>query len=323
GFRFDLAAVLARDDAFVGRLDAWAARRGVVMIAEPWDAVGTHRLGRAWPGTGWRQWNDRFREDGRGFLRGEEGLVGALMLRVQGSPDVFDAPMDSVNFLTCHDGFTLYDLVAYDRKHNEANGWHNTDGSGSNRSWNCGWEGERDVPDEVVELRARQLRNAWCLLAMSHGVPLVAMGDEVGRTQGGNNNAYNQDNETSWVDWERATRFADLERFVGALLALRHRHPALSQDDWWGDAVEFFGTHGPPDLAPFSRSLAWSIGDLYVMANAWWEPLEFFVQRSGPWVRVVDTSLPTPDDIVAGGVAVDGSTYLVGARTVVILERPR
>ena len=136
--------------------------------------------------------------------------------------------MESVNFITCHDGFTLYDLVAYDRKHNEANGHANHDGSGGNRSWNCGWEGDVDVPDEVVELRHRQLRNAWCLLAMAHGVPMATMGDELGRTQGGNNNAYNQDNETSWVDWSRAAGFADLERFVRLLLALRHRHPVLA-----------------------------------------------------------------------------------------------
>ena len=221
GLRFDLAPVVVRHRPFVAELDAWAARRGVRMIAEPWDAAGTHELGTAWPGRGWLQWNDRFRDDVRGYLRAEAGLVPVLMQRVQGSPDLFDAPMHSVNFLSCHDGFTLYDLVAYDRKHNEANGHRNRDGASENRSWNCGWEGDLDAPEEVLALRQRQLRNAWCLLAMSHGVPMVAMGDEFGRTQGGNNNAYNQDNETSWVDWERRARFADLERFVGELLALR------------------------------------------------------------------------------------------------------
>ena len=204
GFRFDLAPVLSRHRPFVAQLDAWAGRRGVRMIVEPWDAVGTHELGRAWPGAGWLQWSDRYREDVRGVLRAERGLIPALTQRVQASPDVFDSPLHSVNFLTCHDGFTLYDLVAYDRKHNEANGHHNTDGAGDNRSWNCGWEGDDGVPDDVLALRQRQLRNAWCLLAMSHGVPMVAMGDEFGRTQCGNNNAYNQDNATSWVDWETA-----------------------------------------------------------------------------------------------------------------------
>jgi isoamylase len=272
-------------------------------------------VGRAWPGSGWLQWNDRFRDDVRGFLRGDGGLVPRLQLRMQGSPNLFDAPLQSVNFVACHDGFTLYDVVAYDHKHNEANGEGGRDGTNDNRSWNCGWEGDDGVPDEVVALRRRQLRNAWCLLALAHGVPMFVMGDEFGRTQGGNNNAYNQDNETSWVDWERAAGFADLEQFVGTLLALRHRHPVLSQPDWWGEDVQWFGTAGPPDLGPHSRSLAWSVGDLYVMVNAGWEPLEFAIGLPGPWCRVVDTMDPD------GNVVEVGFGYTVGPRSVVILER--
>jgi glycogen operon protein len=316
GFRFDLAAVLARDAGFIQWLDRWARARRLRMIAEPWDAAGTYLLGRAWPGSGWLQWNDRFRDDIRGFLRGDEGLVRRLQLRMQGSPDLFDSPLHSVNFVACHDGFTLYDVVAYDRKHNEANGEGGRDGTDDNRSWNCGWEGDDGAPGEVMTLRRRQLRNAWCLLALAHGVPMFAMGDEVGRTQGGNNNAYNQDNETSWVDWERAIGFLDLELFVGALIALRHRHPVLSQPDWWGDDVRWFGTDGPPDLGAHSRSLAWSVGDLYVMVNAWWEPLEFVVLSPGPWCRVVDTSLARFDVVEAG------ERYTVGPRSVVVLEHP-
>ena len=315
GFRFDLAAILVRDAGFVGRLDRWATARGVRMITEPWDAAGTYLLGRAWPGRGWSQWNDRFREDVRGFLRGEPGLIDALRLRLQGSPDVFDAPLHSINYVACHDGFTLYDVVAYDRKHNEANGHGGQDGSDHNRSWNCGWEGDDGAPPEVMELRRRQLRNAWCLLALAHGVPMFVMGDEFGRTQGGNNNPYNQDNGTSWVDWARAAEFADLERFVAALLALRHRHPVLAQPAWWGDAAQWFGTDGPPDLGPQSRSLAWTVGDLYVMANAWWEPLEFHVEVPGPWCRALDTTDPDADVVeVADG-------YTVGPRSIVVLER--
>jgi glycogen operon protein len=216
----------------------------------------------------------------------------------------------------------MYDLVAYDRKHNEANGHDNTDGAADNRSWNCGFEGDDGVPGDVVALRRRQLRNAWCLLAMSHGAPMVAMGDEFGRTQGGNNNAYNQDNVTSWVDWSRSEEFSDLERFVGRLLALRERHPSLVQQAWWADAVQWFGTAGPPDTGDSSRSLAWSVGDLYVIANAYWEPLTFTIQAAGPWVRVVDTSLASPDDIVDPADAPAASDrYDVGARSVVILER--
>ncbi len=322
GFRFDLAAVLSRHRPFIARLDEWAARRGVRMIAEPWDAAGTYELGRTWPGRGWLQWNDRYRDDVRGFLRGEGGLVAALIQRIQGSPDVFAAPAETVNFLTCHDGFTLYDLVAFDRKHNRANGHADHDGAGDNRSWNCGFEGDDGVPDEVVALRRRQVRNAWCLLAMSHGAPMVAMGDEFGRTQGGNNNAYNQDNATSWVDWTRRDEFADLERFVSRLLGLRHRHPQFAEPTWWGDAVRWFGTSGPPDTGNASRSLAWQIGDVYVIANAHWEPQVFTIQAPGNWIRLVDTSLTGPDDIVESVAAPTvAATYDVAARTVVILER--
>ena len=248
--------------------------------------------------------------------------MAALIQRIQGSPDLFERPTQTVNFLTCHDGFTMYDLVAYDRKHNEANGHANNDGAGDNRSWNCGWEGDDGAPPEVVELRQRQLRNAWCLLAMSHGTPMVAMGDECGRSQGGNNNAYNQDNATSWVDWTRRDDFAELERFAGRLLALRHRHPSLAQPTWWGAQVQWFGTAGRPDLGATSRSLAWCVGDLYVIANAYWEPLTFTIQVAGPWVRVVDTSLASPDDIVDRADAPPvGESYLVAARSIVILER--
>jgi isoamylase len=322
GFRFDLAPVLSRHRPFVARLDEWAARRGVEMVAEPWDAAGTHELGAAWPSRRWRQWNDRYREDVRGFLRGEGGLVAAVIQRVQGSPDIFDTPTQTTNFLTCHDGFTMYDLVAYDRKHNEANGQANTDGAGENRSWNCGFEGDDGVPADVMALRRRQLRNAWCLLAMSHGSAMVAMGDEFGRTQRGNNNAYNQDNPTSWVDWTRREAFSDLERFVARLLDLRHRHPQLAQRAWWGDAVEWFGMSGPPDTGESSRSLAWCVGDLYVIANAHWEPLTFIIQAPGTWVRIVDTSLPPPDDIVeASDAPTVAVRYNVGARSVVVLER--
>ena len=322
GFRFDLAAVLSRHPPLIARLDEWAAHRRVTMVAEPWDAAGTYELGAAWPSRQWGQWNDRFRDDVRGFLRGEGGLVPALIQRVQGSPDVFRSPSQTVNFLTCHDGFTMYDLVAYDRKHNDANGHDNTDGASDNRSWNCGSEGDEGVTADVVALRRRQLRNAWCLLVMSHGAPMVAMGDEFGRTQGGNNNAYNQDNATSWVDWTRRDEFADLERFVGRLLALRLRHPQLAQPDWWGDEVQWFATSGPPDTGDGSRSLAWSVGDLYVIANAYWEPLTFTIQAVGPWIRVVDTARAAPDDIVEPPEAPDVSDrYDVAARSVVVLER--
>ena len=187
----------------------------------------------------------------------------------------------------------MYDLVAYERKHNDANGWDNTDGSGDNRSWNCGWEGDDGVPDAVMAVRRRQLRNAMCLLLLSHGVPMFVAGDEFARTQHGNNNPYNQDNETSWIDWERQAEFAEHERFVERLVAFRREHAVLSDpDDWWGDRVEWFGVDGAAGhvvRVAFDRvpSRWCERAGLYVMANMWWEPLDFEVQAPGDW-RTVD-----------------------------------
>jgi glycogen operon protein len=262
------------------------------------------------------QWNGRYRDDMRGFLRGEGGLVGAVIQRLQGSPDLFDSPMRSVNFLTAHDGFTMYDLVAYDRKHNAANGWGGTDGTDDNRSWNCGWEGDDGVPEPVLALRRRQLRNAWTLLMLSHGTPMFVAGDEFARTQGGNNNAYNQDNETSWIDWDRRNEWGDLEDFVRRLAEFRSAHRVLWQDDWWAGDVEWFGVSGGPDLAPHSRSIAWHLPGLYVMANMWWEPLEFAVQAAGPWRVAIDTAADA--GFVDAETAASGP-ITVGARSVVVL----
>lgn len=315
GFRFDLASVLARDPDFVRSLGDWAERRGVRLIAEPWD-VARYMVGRSWPDQRWMQWNDRFRDDMRGFLRGEPGLVPAVIQRVQASPDLFDAPSTTVNFMTAHDGFTMYDLVAYDRKHNDANGWNGADGTDNNRSWNCGWEGDDGASADVMALRRRQVRNAWTMLAMSHGTPMFVAGDEFARTQQGNNNPYRLDDETSWVDWDRRDSWTDLEAFAQRILAFRSEHEVFSRDAWWGDDVEWFGAAGPPDLEHHSRSLAWHLPGLYVMANMWWEPLDFSIQAPGEWERVVNTSLesgfePTP-------VPADRSV-LVGPRSFVVL----
>lgn len=289
GFRFDLAPVLGRNVDFVRSIGDWAERRGVRVVAEAWDVV-RYQVGRAWPDPRWMQWNGRYRDDVRGFLRGEGGLVPTMMQRLQGSPDLFDAPVRSVNFLTAHDGFTLFDLVAYDRKHNDVNGWSGTDGTDDNRSWNCGWEGESGAPDDVRTLRRRQLRNAWALLLLSHGIPMAVAGDEFARTQRGNNNPYNQDDETTWTDWSRRDDWLDLERFVHGLTDFRAAHPVLVQADWWGHDVEWFGVSAGPDFGDDSRSIAWHLPGLYVMANMWWEPLDFGVQAPGAWSRMIDTS---------------------------------
>ena len=259
-----------------------------------WPSRGTPSgptsSGRPGRDAGWRQWNDRFREDVRGFLRGEEGLAEALALRLQGSPDVFAAPMESVNFITCHDGFTLYDLV---RLRPQA------------QRGQRARQPRRFGRQPLVELRlggrrrrARRGRRAASppaaqrVVPAGHG-PRRADGrrwaTSCGRTQGGNNNAYNQDNETSWVDWSRAAGFADLERFVGLLLALRHRHPVLPSRSGGVTPCSSTAPAAPPTSAPTPGRWPGRSADLYVIANAWWEPLEFWLQRPGPWRRVVDT----------------------------------
>jgi glycogen operon protein len=319
GFRFDLAAVLARDADFVRAIGDWGERRGVRLIAEPWD-MARYLLGPDFPDQRWMQWNGKFRDDVRGFLRGEAGTVPLMVERLGGSTDLFTSPMHSLNFLTAHDGFTMYDLVAYDHRHNEANGWDNTDGHHHNRSWNCGWEGDVGVPDDVMELRRRQLRNAVCLLLLSHGVPMFVAGDEFARTQRGNNNAYNQDNPTSWLDWDRAAEWADHERFVREVIAVRAAHPVLWDPEQWGSRLATFGANGDPDLGHESRSIAWAVDGLYVMANMWWEPVDFTIQVPGDWRLTIDTSVEPATATERDGSPV-GSTVTVGPRSIVVLSR--
>ena len=316
GFRFDLAAVLARDADFVRAIGDWGERRGVRLIAEPWD-MARYLLGPDFPDQRWMQWNGEFRDDVRGFLRGEAGMVPLMVQRLAGSPDLFTSPTRSLNFLTAHDGFTMYDLVAYDHRHNEANGWDNTDGHHHNRSWNCGWEGDVDVPGDVMTLRRRQLRNAACLLLLSQGVPMFVGGDEFARTQGGNNNAYNQDNETSWLDWDRAAAWADHERFVREVIAVRSAHPALGDPESVANRLAIFGASGAPDLGHESRSIAWAIEGLYVMANMWWEPVEFEVQVPGDWRLTIDTTIESG----RADAPLASSSVTVGPRSIVVLER--
>ena len=315
GLRFDLAAVLARDPDFVRSIGDWAERRGVRLVAEPWD-MARYLLGPDFPDQRWMQWNGEFRDDLRGFLRGEPGMVPLVAKRVAGSPDLFASPMQSVNFLTAHDGFTLYDLVAYDHRHNEANGWDNTDGHHDNRSWNSGWEGDEGAPADVMALRERRMRTAMCMLLLGHGVPMFVAGDEFARTQRGNNNAYNQDNATSWIDWNRAHEFADLERFVRRLIALRAAHPVLWDRERWDDQMVLHGASGGPDLSFESRSIAWSVDGLYVMANMWWEPIEFRIQEPGEWWIVVDTTDPWSSHVGTRA----GEAVTVGPRSIIVLE---
>ncbi|MDG3005914.1 glycogen debranching protein [Paludisphaera mucosa] len=348
GFRFDLASVLARnaDGSFAGpdvplltaiRTDP--VLRDVRLIAEPWDAAGAYQLGVRFPGALWHQWNGRFRDDVRRFVRGDRGTVPALMMRLYGSDDLFpDTPRDarrpsqSINYVTCHDGFTLYDLVSYDRRHNEANGHDNIDGAADNLSWNCGWEGDDGLPAEVAALRRRQAKNLCCLLLLANGVPMISAGDELLQTQRGNNNPYNQDNGTTWLDWGRLTTHADHFRFVRLMIAFRKAHPTLGRSRFWRDDVRWYGVGPSADTGDDSHSLAYALrgasqgdGDLYVMINAYHEPLTFTVQEGSPgcWGRVIDTALPSPDDIVdtMPGPPVPSMEYRVQARSVVVLLR--
>ena len=228
GFRFDLASILSRDASghpmpnppVLWDIESEPALAGTKLIAEAWDAAGLYQVG-SFIGDAWKEWNGHFRDDVRSFFRGEEGTVRRLADRMLGSPDVYGhkgrEAEASVNFVTCHDGFSLNDLVSYDRKHNEANGENNRDGADDNRSWNCGVEGPTD--DAVIEaLRNRQVKNFMTVTLLSLGMPMILMGDEVRRTQGGNNNAYCHDNEANWFDWALVTKHADVHRFVRLLI---------------------------------------------------------------------------------------------------------
>lgn len=317
GFRVDLASALARNDD--GSLH-WGDPIDLLppdpldirFIVEPWDAAGAYLLGRSFPAKGCLQWNGRFRDDVRRFLRGDPGMVPALMQRLYGSDDLFPDerphafhPYQSVNYVTCHDGFTLYDLVSYNRKRNHANGHNNTDGPEENYSWNCGWEGDDGVPPSVLELRKRQAKNFCCLMLLANGTPMIRAGDEFLQTQGGNNNPYNQDNTTSWLDWDRLRANQDVFRFFRNMIAFRKSHPSLCRSRFWRDDVHWYGTGPAVDMGPDSRTLAFFLSgasqqdaDLYVMINASDRDQTFEIQegRPGDWQRVFDTGAASPDD---------------------------
>ena len=276
GFRFDLASLLTRDGGgLVTRITEWAEQQGVVCVAEPWD-MGAYQLGRGWPWPDWLQWNDRFRDDVRGFLRGEPGLVRAVRMRVQGSPDLLgpDGALRSLNFVTAHDGLTMHDLTLMDHDRHHA--------------WGCG-----------PGLRLQQLKNYFSLLLLSAGTPMWVMGDEFARTQGGHDNPYDIDGPLTRVDWQRREEWAELTGFVRQLTALR-RGRSLT-------GFRFHGVDQDVDDGWNSHSLAWCVDDLYVMVNAWWQPLRFGLHEPGEWQRVLCTA--EPDGLV------------VAPRSVVVFER--
>ena len=350
GFRFDLASILERDESgqvmpsppVLRDIESDPTLAGTKLIAEAWDAAGLYQVG-SFVGDCWKEWNGRFRDDVRSFFRGEEGSIEGFADRLIGSPSLYGhkqgAPEESVNFVTCHDGFTLNDLVSYERKHNEANGEDNRDGADDNRSWNCGVEGPTENPD-IEKLRTRQVKNFLTVTILSPGLPMMLMGDEVRRTQGGNNNAYCQDNETSWFDWTLLAKRADVLRFVTLLNArrvLRDVEPERqrvplnqllreAQMTWHGVKL------GAPDWGHSSHSLAFMARSTtdrtsyHVLLNAYWEALEFELPPAAdggrrPWRRWIDTFLDSPHDIVEWERAplVTGHTYRAEPRSVVVL----
>jgi isoamylase len=350
GFRFDLASILTRDASghvmpsppVLWDIESDPVLAGTKLIAEAWDAAGLYQVG-SFVGDSWKEWNGRFRDDVRSFFRGDDGALGRFADRVVGSPEIYGhkqrEPEQSVNFVTCHDGFTLNDLVSYNAKHNDANDEGNRDGADDNRSWNCGVEGP--TADQAVEdLRNRQVKNFLTVTLLSIGVPMILMGDEVRRTQRGNNNAYCHDNDLSWFDWTLLDRHADVHRFVTLLNERRlmrsveheHRRLTLAQliqqanKSWHGVKL------GQPDWSPQSHSVALDVEMkqegvlIYIMLNAYWEPLQFELPplndgAAAKWCRWIDTGLESPHDIVPwrSAVPVAGSAYQVQPRSVVVL----
>jgi glycogen operon protein len=343
GFRFDLASVLGRDGngkllsnaPLLERIAEDPILRDMKMIAEAWDAAGAYEVG-SFSERRWAEWNGRYRDDVRRFWRGEDGMLGLFASRICGSADIYTksgkGPEGSINFVTCHDGFTLNDLVSYRCKHNEANGENNRDGTDANFSDNHGFEGE--TKDAGIEtLRKRQIKNFLLTLLISRGVPMLLGGDEFRRTQGGNNNAYCQDNETSWVDWTYLEQHREIFRFTRGMIAFRSAHPILSKEQFYTDAeIQWFGPQGglPDWTDPKEKKLACLIeesgqGALFLMFNAGTNGTDFGLPplpQAFRWYLAVDTSRSAPQDLSAAGeeTLLDNSTtYHLEARSSAIL----
>ena len=343
GFRFDLAAVLGRgrsgqmlaNPPLLGRIAEDPILRDVKIIAEAWDAAGAYEVG-SFSGRRWAEWNGRYRDDIRRFWRGDDGVLGSFASRICGSADLYTpsgkGPESSINFITCHDGFTMNDLVSYVSKHNGANGENNHDGTNDNCSENFGTEGEST--DATIEaLRKTQIKNFLLTLLISRGVPMLLGGDEFRRTQGGDNSAYCQDNEISWVDWSRLQQHQEIHRFAQGMIAFRRAHPILSQERFYTDAeIHWFNPHGdlPHWTDPKEKQFACLIDEdqknaLFLMFNAGTEGADFKLppMPSGArWHLAVDTSRETPGDLNAEGedsLGEEVHTYLLGPRAGAIL----
>jgi glycogen operon protein len=352
GFRFDLASILGRgrdgsvlaNPPLLEQIAGDPILAGTKLIAEAWDAAGLYQVG-SFPSWGrWAEWNGKFRDDIRKFVKGEPGTVPALATRLAGSSDLYQhsgrQPFHSINFVTCHDGFTLADMVAYNGKHNERNGEENRDGSNDNLSWNCGEEGPTEDL-EIQKLRQRQIRNVAALLLLAHGTPMILAGDELGHSQNGNNNAYCQDNQTTWIDWNPESTNHGLLRFFRNLIRFRSANALLRRNSYIHDSngreiVMRWGGRTPDfaDWSHDSRLLALHLGEaplehsseqIYVIANSHWEAAECELPPLawGEWRRLADTSLDSPHDITDPGceLPIRQDRYHVNPRSVVILIR--
>lgn len=358
GFRFDLASILGRDTSGVPLenpplLESLAfdpILGKCKLIAEAWDAGGMYQVGSFWSFGRWAEWNGKFRDGVRRLIKGEPGCIGEVAQRVQGSPDLY-GPQNrgtaaSINFVTCHDGFTLMDLVSYNEKHNEANGEENRDGENNNESWNCGWEGPTD-DEGVMALRRRQIKNVATLLMVSQGVPMMLGGDEFGNTQHGNNNAYCQDNGLSWLNWGDLRENEDLFRFFSRVIALRKAHPVLRgrqhfrNVDYMGSGLPDISWHGfepwNPDWDPKSRAIAFLLcgkharegtetdDNVYVVINMHPEVRVFglpVLPDGSKWHVAVNTGMAASEDAWDVGeepLLEKQDGLLVGSRSIVVL----
>jgi glycogen operon protein len=349
GFRFDEGSILTRGidgrpmeyPPVLWNIELNDVLACTKIIAEPWDAAGLYQVGN-FPGYRWAVWNGQYRDVIRRFVKGDSGLIGAVASRMCGSQDIFrepgQRPTNGINFITCHDGFTLYDLVSYNEKHNLENGEDNRDGWSYNASWNCGIEGDTNNPD-VLALRARQIRNFLTILFLSQGVPMLLAGDEVCRTQRGNNNAYCQDNEISWFDWCLPAQHSDLLRFVRMLIAFRKRHSNLHRNAFFSGTCDKAGRkdiewHGcklltPEWYNPAARTLAFTIRgdgectDIHVMLNMdeYSHHFELPSAQKQPWRMLINTAFSSPWDICEEERAqcIYERSYCVEKRSIVVL----
>jgi isoamylase len=335
GFRFDLASILTRDETgaisldppVISEISSDPRLSSLRLIAEAWDPAA-YELGRGFPGLTWRQWNGKFRDDVRSFVKADSATVPALMTRMYGSSDLFSddrgtryRPYQSLNFIDCHDGLCLYDLVAYN--------------NGGQHSWNCIGPGDSDTSPAVSILRKQQVKNFCTLLLLANGTPMFCAGDEFMHTQSGNDNPYNVDDPTVWLNWDRLITNQDVFRFFKTMIAFRKAHSSIGRSSFWNQQtpdVQWYGVGGNTDQSDSSHSLAYLLrgthlndSDLYVMINAYWEPLTFAIQdgEATAWKLAVDTSQPSPDDIFDTGTEppIASLNYNVQPRSIVVLLR--